>query len=159
MRSMKVISLFFARVFLSSIFIISALKKVFNWYDTENNLISVLVEWHSYVNKEFLKDFFTSMLPWAPLVLVLATILELFGGLLILFGIKARFGAVLLILFLIPTTIVMHHFWFLENPTKQLELAMFMKNLAIIGGLLFVSVFGAKLSSPIPQFKRPSFDD
>lgn len=158
MHSIKLVSLFLARVSLSMIFIASSLKKIFNWYDTENNLISVFVEWHSYLNNDFLKDFFSNLLPWAPLALVLATILELFGALLILFGIKPRLGAVLLIIFLIPTTILMHHFWFLENSTRQIELAMFMKNLAIIGGLLFVSVFGTTLQVPIPQFKKPSFN-
>lgn len=153
---MKSIILFIARCFLSFIFILSSFQKVFNWRDVENYLINTFVEWHSFVSWDSLRDFFTFILPWTPLILVISTILELFGGLLILFAIKPKFGAWILVLFLIPTTILIHSFWFFEGSRKEVELSMFMKNIAIIGGLLMVSIHGVKRKMQIPSFKKPS---
>lgn len=77
-------------------------------------------------------------MPYRRAFLVLAIILELFGGLSLLFGFKARWGAFALFIFLIPTTLIFHtHF------SEQLQVIMFMKNLAIMGGLLYVTTYGA----------------
>jgi len=81
-------------------------------------------------------------LPWTSTMLIIACMLELFGGFLLLFGIKVRWGAFFLILFLIPTTLIMHHFWLLQSPQRELEMGMFLKNLSIFGGLLTVLAFG-----------------
>jgi uncharacterized membrane protein YphA (DoxX/SURF4 family) len=49
-----------------------------------------------------------------------------------------RWGAVLLIIFLIPTTLVFHPFW--ANPDETIA---FLKNLGLIGGLLLMYYVGA----------------
>ena len=74
----------------------------------------------------------------------LAGILALVGGLSIAFGYHARVGAVLLMLFLFPVTILMHNFWAVADPAMaKMQQAHFMKNVALLGGALLIGYFGA----------------
>lgn len=73
-----------------------------------------------------------------PLFLVGAALLELVGGLSLILGYKTRFGAAILLLFLIPTTFIFHDFWNTAGAYQTLQQIMFLKNLAIFGGLLYV---------------------
>ena len=81
----------------------------------------------------------------APGFLVPASgILALVGGLSILLGYRARIGAWLLVIFLVPVTLTMHNFWAVKDPMMaQMQMAMFMKNVSMIGGSLLISQFGA----------------
>ncbi len=80
-----------------------------------------------------------------PHVLVPASgILTLLGGLSILLGYKARIGAWLLILFLVPITLIMHRFWEVrDGHVVLLQTYCFMKNLSLIGACLMVAYFGS----------------
>jgi putative oxidoreductase len=71
-----------------------------------------------------------------PEILLPITILVLFlGGLSVLLGYKTQIGALLLIGFLIPATLIFHgHF-----PEQEID---FFKNLGLIGGLLMLISFG-----------------
>jgi len=61
------------------------------------------------------------------------------GGLSILLGVQPRWGAVLIIVFLLPVTFVMHNFWADTEPAaKQVNQAMFQKNLALLGAALML---------------------
>lgn len=82
------------------------------------------------------------IMEYAPTLLGVAVGVELIGGLSLLLGIRPRFGAGLLILFLLPTTFLYHHFWFLYGEERNLQLVMFLKNCAIIGGLMQVISIG-----------------
>jgi putative oxidoreductase len=82
-------------------------------------------------------------LPAPDVAIWLAAAVELFGGLAILLGFQARIAAWLLFLFLIPTSVVFHNFWAMEGMDKMTNQAHFFKNVAIMGGLLFVAAFGA----------------
>lgn len=73
-----------------------------------------------------------------PFFLYSAAIVEIVGGLSILLGIFSRIGATVLILYLIPVTIIFHGFWSAGGPERQQLQIEFLKNLAIIGGLLYV---------------------
>lgn len=146
MRAIQVILIFIARIFLSLIFILAAFHKVVTWQETENGVVYTLCDWLSYVHhSEVLQGFFSTMLNWIPTLLGIATGVEFLGGLSILIGIKSRLGAGILFLFMIPTTLFFHHFWFLEGTKKDVQIVMFMKNLAIMGGLLYVLVYGTKV--------------
>jgi putative oxidoreductase len=76
-------------------------------------------------------------MPLTSLFLIGAIVCEIFGSLSILLGFKARLGASLLVIFMIPTTLIFH-----TKLSDQVQMIMFMKNLAIIGGLLMVAYFG-----------------
>jgi putative oxidoreductase len=72
--------------------------------------------------------------PLAPLLLVAAMPLMAVGSALVISGWKARLGVILLLLFLIPTTLLFH-----GDVSSAQERNQFFKNLAIIGGLLLVA--------------------
>lgn len=81
----------------------------------------------------------------APGFLVPASgLLAAAGGASILLGYRARIGAWLIVLFLVPVTLSMHRFWTIEDPMMAgMDQAMFMKNLAIIGAALVMARLGA----------------
>jgi putative oxidoreductase len=82
--------------------------------------------------------------PFASLAVPLSGVLALTGGLSILLGYRAKVGAWLIVLFLVPVTMMMHKFWTVHDPMMaQMQMIMFMKNVAIIGGALLISQFGA----------------
>jgi len=77
----------------------------------------------------------------APKAAVIATgIMLALGGLSILLGFYIVLGMWLLVLFLLPTTFMMHKFWTVADPmVRQGELINFTKNLALVGALLMLS--------------------
>ncbi len=73
-------------------------------------------------------------LPLAPVLLVAAMALMAVGSALVISGWKARLGALLLLLFLVPTTLLFH-----GDVADKMERIQLFKNLAIMGGLLLVA--------------------
>ena len=82
-------------------------------------------------------------IPMAGLLIWGALACEIIGGLLVLVGFRARFGAFLLLLFLIPTTLIIHNFWGVAGQERTAQMLQFLKNVAIMGGLLLVCAYGA----------------
>ena len=81
--------------------------------------------------------------PMANLVVPATGLLALIGSLSVLLGYRTKLGAWLLVLFLVPVTLTMHQFWGAQNAMmSQLQMGMFIRNLSIVGGALFVSQFG-----------------
>jgi putative oxidoreductase len=82
--------------------------------------------------------------PLASVAVPFSGVLAIIGGLSILLGYHAKFGAWLIALFLIPVTFMMHRFWIVTDPMMaQIQMIMFMKNFAMLGGALLISQFGA----------------
>ena len=136
MRMMQIFLSSVGRIFLSLIFILSAVHKILDWQGSQQKLTNSLCDWMCYsYNSVNAQNFLQFLLPWAPVLLALGFAFELVGGLLVLLGIKVRLGAFLLILFLIPTSFLFHHFWFLKGTDAQLHMVMFLKNLSILGAL------------------------
>lgn len=114
-----------ARIFLSLIFLWEA-------YDTIkyfNNAKEYMIGYHLTWNQDFL--------------LGSAIFLMIFGGVLILTGYRSKLGAVLLLLYYIPATFIIYSFWNDPPEVYRVNSIQFMKNLAIIGGLMMVYVNGA----------------
>lgn len=111
--------LLISRVLLSAIFIWSGIGKIFDPTGTRQYMA-------------------VHGLPATGLFLVAAIAIELGGGLSLLLGYRSRLGAVLLWLFLIPATLIFH-----TNFADRMQQIMFMKNLAILGGLLTIYQFGS----------------
>ncbi len=81
--------------------------------------------------------------PMAGIAVPLSGILAVLGGLSIALGFKVRWGAWLIVLFLVPVTAVMHRFWGLSDPqAAMLQQIMFMKNLSMLGGALVLTQTG-----------------
>jgi putative oxidoreductase len=110
------------RVALGAIFIVSGLGKLAHWRGTV-----------AYSGNKGVSE----------ILLVIATALELVGGLSVVVGFKARWGALALIIFLVPVTLVFHDFWAVPPEQQQMEMVNFLKNLSICGGLLIVLGRGA----------------
>jgi putative oxidoreductase len=83
-------------------------------------------------------------LPMAMPLVIISGIIAMLGGLSVLLGYKTKIGAWLIVLFLVPVTFAMHNFWAVTDAgMKQMQMAMFMKNMALLGGALMLTYFGA----------------
>ena len=82
--------------------------------------------------------------PAASFLVPLSGIIELVGGLSILLGYKAKYGAWLIVIFLIPVTFMLHNFWTITDPmAQQMDMAAFMKNISMIGTALMITYFSS----------------
>ncbi len=74
----------------------------------------------------------------------LAGVISLAGGLSVILGYRAKIGAWLLVLFLVPVNGFMHNFWAVKDPMMaQFQLGFFVANLSRIGAALLIAYFGA----------------
>lgn len=108
-----------ARILLSTIFLISGIGKILRPEETQGYM-----EMYN--------------LPSVTLLMYFASAVEIAGGLSVLTGFFSHWGALLLFLYLIPTTLIFHTRF--EDPNQQIH---FLKNLALMGGLLMVAYFGS----------------
>ncbi|MCU0533555.1 MAG: DoxX family protein [Hydrococcus sp. Prado102] len=108
-----------ARIFLSVLFIWTGVGKILNPVGTQEYMAA-----HG--------------LPLTGIFLAMTIAVELLGGISLLLGIQARWGAAALALFLIPATLIFHTDF--SDPNQQTQ---FLKNLAIIGGLLMIIQHGS----------------
>lgn len=102
---------------MSGIFIIAGLSKIGGYAATQGYMESMGV-------------------PGGLLPLVIA--LELGAGLALLVGWKARIAALLLAGFSVTSAVIFH-----ANLGDQMQSILFMKNMAMAGGLLFITAAGA----------------
>jgi uncharacterized membrane protein YphA (DoxX/SURF4 family) len=74
--------------------------------------------------------------PKPKLAVIGSGVLLLIGGLTFIIGWKMIIGMWALVLFLIPTTIMMHAFWKIEDPQARMnEQIQFGKNVGLLGAL------------------------
>ena len=79
-----------------------------------------------------------------PQVLAFATAaLEVVAALMLIVGWQARWAALALAVFTLLASLFFHKFWALPADQQYMQQLMFMKNSAVIGGLLMVFAFGA----------------
>jgi putative oxidoreductase len=77
-------------------------------------------------------------IPIAGVLVPASGIMAIAGGLSILLGFHGKLGAWLLVLFLVPVTFTMHNFWAVKDPMmQQIQMAMFLKNISMLGSALF----------------------
>jgi putative oxidoreductase len=94
--------------------------------------------------------YFGSM-PKYELLGYLIAVIEIACGLMVLVGLKARWAALVLIVFTACTIIFVHHFWDMEGAALIEARTEALKNLSIMGGLLLVVAMG---SGPTPTATR-----
>jgi len=82
-------------------------------------------------------------LPAPALLAVLTIILEVGGGLAIVFGFQARWAALALAGFTLLASFTFHAFWKLPADQQMVQQLLFMKNISVVGGLLVLAAFGA----------------
>ena len=82
--------------------------------------------------------------PYARVAVLVGGVLLLFGGLSILLGVWPDLGALALVVFLVPTAVLIHGFWKETDPmTRQMEMVQFQKDLALAGAALMLFAFFA----------------
>lgn len=81
-------------------------------------------------------------LPLPQLLATGAAVVELVGGVLLIIGWKARWAALVLFIFTALAALLFHNFWAVAPEQAQNQMIHFMKNLAIMGGLLYVVAYG-----------------
>jgi putative oxidoreductase len=106
---------------------------IYNWQVAEIDVARVVSSWQGYTG------FAITMI---PLLMGLGVALQIAGGLLLFLGFRVRLGAALLLAYLLPVTVIYHPFWFLTAQDQSFALILFLKNLAIIGGLIVVLALG-----------------
>ena len=131
------------RICLSLLFICLVANQILNWEEMQAVFDKRASDWivHPGIPDQIQK-FFSLLLSYSSLIMILAAVFAGVGGLLVLLGIKVRLGAILLILFLIPSTIVMHAFWMYDGSMREEQMMMFLRNLSILGGLFILASSG-----------------
>ena len=87
-----------------------------------------------------------------PTLMMAGRALQLVAGIALVIGWHERLAALFLALFLVPATLAAHDFWAYHGPELQGQLANFLKNVAMFGGLIFVS-FRSGPGTPTSQKK------
>ena len=113
------------RIFLATIFIFEAIDSTLYFDKTKQ----VMTAHHLIWNQNFLL--------YGAIFLLIA------GGLMVLFGYRSTLGAILLLMYWVPVTFIVYDFW--NSPKAELreQSILFMKNIAIIGGLLMLAGKGS----------------
>jgi len=83
-----------------------------------------------------------------PMVLTIASgLLEVVAGSLLVIGWQARWAALALAAFTVAANLLFHNFWAMPADQAFMQQLMFLKNTAVVGGLLFVFAFGPGTAS------------
>jgi putative oxidoreductase len=113
-----------ARILLAQLFIVSGIGKIGGFAGTAAYMAGM-------------------GLPATKALLVLTIALEVGGGVLLLVGWQARWVAAAFCGFILLASMVFHPFWNTEPASAMSQLNNFMKNFAIMGGMLYVMAYGA----------------
>ena len=81
-------------------------------------------------------------LPLPEIGAAIALGVELIGGILLVVGWKARWAAAAIALFIAAATYWFHDFWHMADQAARTNQIMFLKNVAVVGGMLLVVAFG-----------------
>jgi putative oxidoreductase len=111
------------RLLITYIFLTSGISKVTDW---SGNV--------AYMN--------TRHLPWIPLLLGVAAVIELGGSLCLITGYQARLAALVMFVYLLAVTVLFHNYWAMPPQTAGMMETHFRKNLGIMGGLLMLVYSG-----------------
>ena len=120
------------RVLLSLIFLLSGINKISAFAGTAGWMTS-------------------KGLPMAEVLLAVTIVIEVGAAIMIMIGWKARLGALALLLWMVPVTFIFHNFWAMPADQQQIQMIMFLKNLAMMGGMLLIMASG---SGPLSVDKR-----
>ena len=82
-------------------------------------------------------------IPMVDVLLAITIVIEIGAALMIIGGFKARLGATALFLWMIPVTFLFHNYWAMPADQQMIQQIMFMKNLGLMGGMLYIMAFGS----------------
>ena len=113
-----------ARLLLAALFIPAGLSKIGGFAGTAGYIGSV-------------------GLPFPELGAAIAIVVEVGAGIALLLGFGTRWAALALALFTLAASFFFHAYWALPAEQQMMQQLMFMKNIAVTGGLLALAAFGA----------------
>ncbi|MGZ3866315.1 MAG: DoxX family protein [Bacteroidia bacterium] len=97
----------------------------------------------SHFKKETIAHAANQGVPFADFLVPASAVIAFMGGYSIVVGYYARYGAWLIVIFLIPVTFYMHAFWNETDPAhKMMQMAQFMKNTSLLGAALMITYLG-----------------
>jgi len=114
-----------ARILISAIFLFEAYDSIAFYGKMKNTMTEYGLTWQ--------QDF----------LLIASICLLLVGGIFLLIGYRSSFASILLMLYWIPVTFIVYSWWNDPIEYRRLHSILFMKNLAIVGGLLMILVHGS----------------
>ena len=107
------------RFSISAIFVITGIMHILHWHEKSAGLGA-------------------KGMPFPDFFLACAVVLMVGGGILLLTGRHTRWAVIALLVFMVPTTLLYHNFWAVAPADYQNQLIQFLKNLAIMGGLVLI---------------------
>jgi putative oxidoreductase len=122
---MREIADLLGRVFISLIFLYEAYDSMVFFNSTKRTMTEYGLTWNQ------------------DTLLITSIVGLLLGGIFVLIGFQARFGASMLFIYYMIVTLVLYSFWDDPHPIHRINAMHFMKNLAIMGGLLIIMVNGS----------------
>ena len=81
-------------------------------------------------------------LPMPTVAAIIALIVEIAGGLALIAGFGTRFAAVALAVFTLVASFFFHNYWALPADQQLIPQLLFLKNIAVVGGLLTLAAWG-----------------
>lgn len=148
-----VIAYTIGRIVLPLLFIVAGIQKTLNIGGFAKTLADYNVpfpdEIFAYIGKA-LGSLLGSTSKYEVLAYAIAAI-EIICGVMVLIGLKARWGALALIVFTACTIIYVHHFWDMSGDAVMANIIEALKYLAIIGGLLMVVAMGSGPSNAMDR--------
>jgi putative oxidoreductase len=82
-------------------------------------------------------------LPFSSVLAAGALALEIVAGVALIIGFKTRWAALALALFTLAAAFLFHNYWAMPAGQQMMQQIIFLKNLAVTGGLLMLAVAGA----------------
>ena len=111
------------RILLALMFLLSGISKVTGFEGTVGYISSV-------------------GLPLPSFLAVGAMVLEIAAGIALIIGFKTRWAALALALFTIAAAVLFHNYWAMPASAQMMQQIIFMKNIAVTGGLLMLAIAG-----------------
>jgi putative oxidoreductase len=111
-----------ARIFLSSIFLFEAWDSIYYFEETKHTMSLYGLTWQQ------------------NLLLSAGIVILIVGGLLVLFGYYSNFGALLLLSYYLPVTLIVFSFWNDPPDVVRIQSLNFMRNIGVCGGLMLLMV-------------------
>ena len=131
------------RIFIPIVFLVSGIQKVMNIGEIAQMLAANGVPF-----PDEIVPYLGGIPKYEALGYLIAAI-EIICGLMVLIGLKARWAALVLIVFTACTIIFVHHFWDMQGDALIQNRADALKNLSMIGGLLLVVAVGSTPSGVV----------
>ena len=114
-----------ARILISCIFLFEAYDSIAYFRKTKETMLEYGLTWQT------------------ETLLTLSILLLSVGGVFLLIGYRSSLAAILLLMYWVPVTFIVYSFWNDPQEYRRLHSIFFMKNLAVIGGLLMILVHGS----------------